>query len=155
MKKQKQQSEMETRNFSKSELECIKDLASAHCSSSLFIVMDAVGEVACRDVPWDMLHTDDLIIAEDHDQEKFKQWQIALENKGLKIKTSKTETMVCSKTDEVLTIADCKGNKLKQVEIFKYLGSVINAKGGCEEDVRHRNNVASQKWKELTGVLCG
>jgi len=46
--------------------------------------------------------------------------------------------MVCAKDDETLTISDSKGNALMQVETFKYLGSVINVKGGCEEDVMHR-----------------
>jgi len=73
---------------------------------------------------------------------------------GLKINAGKTETMVCAKDDETLTISDSKGNALMQVETFKYLGSVINAKGGCEEDVMHRIKPVWQKWKELSGVVC-
>src|SRR6218665_607365 len=36
---------------------------------------------------------------------------------------------------------------------FKYLGSVMNAKDGCEQDVKNRIKAAWQKWKDLAGVL--
>jgi len=129
------------------------------CLSPLLfiIVMDAVSEAIKREVPWDMLYADDLIVAEDSPaslQTRFTSWQGALESKGLKINAGKTETMVCAKADETLKISDRKGNALKQVETFKYLGSVVNAKGGCEEDVKHRIKAAWQKWKELSGVVC-
>jgi hypothetical protein len=62
--------------------------------------------------------------------------------------------MVCSKTEDVLVVRDRDGHALKQVETFKYLGSMLNAKGGCEVDVRNRKKAAWQKWRDLTGVLC-
>ena len=61
---------------------------------------------------------------------------------------------MCSRTDEQLKVTDNRGNNLKQVETFRYLGSIVNAKGGCEEDVKHRIKAAWQKWKELEGVVC-
>ena len=129
------------------------------CLSPLLfiIVMDAVSEMVRRDVPWDMLYADDLIVAEDSSnslQLRFGQWQRALETKGLKINSNKTETMVCSGVEESISIVDNKGNLLKQVETFRYLGSVLNAKGGCEEEVRQRIKSAWMKWKDLSGVLC-
>src|SRR6218665_2260301 len=99
-----------------------------------------------------MLYTNDLIVADKEEagiQVRFSDWQWALENKGLKINIKKTETMVCAKTNETLMIRDT-GHLLKQTETFKYLGSVMNAKGGCEQDVK----AAWQKWKDLAGVLC-
>jgi hypothetical protein len=129
------------------------------CLSPLLfiIVMDAISEAARREVPWDMLYADDLILAEDSAsnlQIRFSGWQRALESKGLKVNANKTETMVCSKEDESVAITDSKGNILKQVETFKYLGSTVNAKGGCEEDVKNRIKAAWQKWKDLSGVVC-
>jgi len=75
------------------------------CLSPLLfiIVMDAVSELARRDVLLDMLYTDDLLVAEDSAtnlQTRFLGWQKALESKGLKINAGKTETMVCSKIEE-------------------------------------------------------
>ena len=59
--------------------------------------MDAISEYVQHDVPWDMLYADDLIIAADSSaklQERFGEWQKALERKGLKANADKTETMV-------------------------------------------------------------
>jgi len=112
-----------------------------------------VSEPIKREVPWDMLYADDLIVAEDSPanlQTRFPSWQGALESKGLKINAGKTENMVCTKDDETLTISDSKGNVLMQVETFKYLGSVINARGGCEEDAMHRIKAA---WQNMEGTI--
>ena len=71
-----------------------------------------------------MLYADDLIVVEDSTslQLRFGQWQRALETKGLKYGV-----------EESISIVDNKGSLLKQVETFRYLGSVINAKGRCEK----------------------
>ena len=37
---------------------------------------------------------------------------------------------------------------------FRYLGSVIHAQGGSEEDIKARIAAAWKKRKELSGVLC-
>ena len=42
--------------------------------------------------------------------------------------------MACAKTNETLMIRDRTGHLFKQTEALKYLGSVMNAKGGCEQD---------------------
>ncbi len=129
------------------------------CLSPLLfiIVMDAVSEHIGREVPWDMLYADDLALAEQTEtgmQNRFGDWQRTLECKGLKVNINKTETMVCSKVPETVTIKDAAGNTLKQTETFKYLGSTFSAQGGCEHDVRNRIKIAWQKWRELTCVLC-
>jgi len=94
--------------------------------------MDAISEATIHEVPWDMLYADDLIMSEDSTsnlQTLFSGWQRALESKGLKVNANITETMVCSKEDMSVAITDSRGNILKQVESFKYIGSTVNAKG--------------------------
>ena len=44
---------------------------------------------------------------------------------------------VCDKI-EWKQISNKKKDRLKQVETFKYLGSMISENGGNEEEVRHR-----------------
>ena len=86
-------------------------------SSLLFIiVMNDISKAGRREVPWDMLHADDLIVAEDSAANLWTRGQKALESKGLRINASKTEPMVRSKMDELLMITNCRGNILKQVE---------------------------------------
>ena len=45
----------------------------------------------------------------------------------------------------MLFILDRDGNTLKQVENFKYLGSIMHNTGGCEQDVKNRIKTAWQK----------
>jgi len=54
--------ELVVRQVLKYELVFIKDPALAHY---YLIVMDAISEATRREVPWDMLYADDLIMAED------------------------------------------------------------------------------------------
>jgi len=85
-------------NQSSAFLEC-------HLQIIQIIVMDAVSEYVQHDVLWDMLYADDLIIADISSaklQERFGEWQEALERKGLKVNADKTETMVCARTAESL-----------------------------------------------------
>ena len=66
------------------------------CLSPLLfiIVMVAISEHVRREVPWDMLYADDLIIVADKEeagiQARFSDWQWALESKELKINVKKT-----------------------------------------------------------------
>jgi hypothetical protein len=64
--------------------------------------MDTVSEFVRREVPWDMLYADDLIVAADTAQTlqtRFLKCQKAMKSKGLKINAGKMETMVCPKVD--------------------------------------------------------
>ena len=75
-----------------------------------------------------------------------------MESKGLKVNADKTETMVYARTAEPLQIKDKTDKALKQVKNFRYLGSVIHAQGGSEEDIKARIAAAWKKWKDLSGV---
>ena len=78
----------------------------------IIIVMDAVSEYVRRAVPWVMLYADYLILADILPaklQQRFDEWQKALESKGFKVNADKTETMVCAKTAEHLQITGRKG----------------------------------------------
>ncbi|KAK3607858.1 hypothetical protein CHS0354_038287 [Potamilus streckersoni] len=109
-------------------------------SPILFIsVMDAVNAVARRDVSLEILYFDELTVAEDSETNLLTtliRWQRTLETIGRKINTSKTETMSCSKTEEPLIITESKVNVLKQMGTFMYLGSVVKAEKGCEQNVK-------------------
>lgn len=40
------------------------------------------------------------------------------------------------------------------VKSFKCIGSVSQKRGGFEENMVHRINYESMKWREASGVLC-
>ena len=56
-------------------------------------------------------------------------------------------------TRENLLPMKLNGEELKNVDHFKYLGSVIDKDGTTDRDVDHRVRAAWSSWRKLTGVL--
>jgi len=46
------------------------------------------------------------------------------------------------------------GNKVSEVESFKYLGFFVQKNGGFDEDVKHGIKCGWIKRREVSGVLC-
>ena len=90
----------------------------------------------------ELLYADDLAIlaeTEEELQRRLVEWQEALDRKGLKANARETEVMVCTREVRVeADISDKKKYRLKQVETFTYLCSMISESGGCEGEMRHR-----------------
>lgn len=80
-------------------------------------------------------------------QTTFNIWAQALESHGLKISQSKTETMTCLFSDLNGATPDFSLNEelLPKCESFKYLGSMLNNYGTCDDDVNHRISVGWMK----------
>ena len=63
------------------------------------------------------------------------------ERRKLTVNVGKSKVMRCSRylnEDRINVILN--GEKLEEVDCFKYLGSQVAADGGCEMDVVHRMN---------------
>ena len=88
--------------------------------------------------------------------EVFDNWKQILEDHGLSVSESKTESMFLPLMDPRAPSPDItiKGNVMTKCTSFKYLGSVVNTNGTCDEDVNHRISVGWLKWKQNSGVLC-
>ena len=75
---------------------------------------------------------------------------LALTDNGLKINVAKTEHL---STRENPLPVKLNGEELKNVDHFKYLGSVIDKDGTIDGDVDLRVQAAWSSWRKLTGVL--
>src|SRR5687768_5982162 len=77
-------------------------------------------------------------------QEVFDKWKNILEDHGLRVSESKTEYMFLPFSDPEGPSPDImiNGNVMPKCTSFKYLGSIINKAGSCDEDVNHRISVA-------------
>ena len=121
------------------------------------VVVDVLSETAHGEGIWELLYADDLVVmahSEEELQRKMTAWQECLEGGGLKVNADKTETMVISKEEgEHIAIGDIHGRQLKQVESFKYLGTVVESGGGTEQDVRNRIRAGWVKWSEVSSVI--
>ena len=123
-------------------------------SPFLFIMLlDTISQDVRNELPMELLYADDLAIIDvtsTDTQNRLESWQKVLTDNGLKINVAKTEHL--STMENPLPIK-LNGEELKNVDHFKYLGSVINKDGTIDRDVDLRMRAAWSSWRKLTGVL--
>ena len=118
------------------------------------IVMDVLASEVGTRPPWGLLFADDLALCAESSTEvedELEKWRRVLEENGLKINRKKTEYLRprnCQ--DEIFLL----GERLPVVDSFKYLGSTLQAEGGCEKDVTSRIQSGWNRWREMSGVIC-
>ena len=121
------------------------------------IVMDCMTRDVRESVPWSVLYADDIVLcAERRDvlEDKLERWRVALESRGMRISRSKTEYMCATVEEDGRESIRLDGEEVKRVSKFKYLGSVVEAGGGMEEEVKHRIQSGWNSWRAASGVLC-
>jgi exonuclease III len=126
------------------------------------LVMDYITRNIQTQLPWNLLYADDVVLiakTPDELQTSLSAWVNALEKSGLKVNRTKTEHMECcfsngNNPNGSSTIYYPDATAVPKVTQFKYLGSVLTHAADIDADVKHRINVAWQKWRSLTGVLC-
>ena len=123
-------------------------------SPFLYIMLvDTISQDVRNELPWELLYADDLAIIDvtsTDTQNRLESWQKVLTDNGLKINVAKTEHL--STREKPLPI-ELNGEELKNVDNFKYLGSVIDKDGTIDRDVDLRVQAAWSSWRKLTGVL--
>ena len=76
------------------------------------------------------------------------------EENGLSINQKKTECMVVSKYQNVIDSGiTLKGNPIKQVENFKYLGTWITNDGKCDKEIKTRIAMAKETFYKLNNIF--
>ena len=70
----------------------------------------------------------------------------------MRISRDKTEVMVTNR-EPIQCNIELDGETLRQVEQFKYLGSIFVREGGCKEDVKTRCLKAAQVFYQLSPIL--
>ena len=101
------------------------------------------------------MFADDLVlIAEDQSrlQEMVSNLDQQFKHYGMRISRDKTEVMVTSR-EPIQCDIELYRETLKQVEQFKYLGSIFVREGGCKEDVKTSCLKASHVFHQLSPKL--
>ncbi|XP_070003325.1 uncharacterized protein [Nicotiana sylvestris] len=99
------------------------------------------------EVPWCMLFADDIILIDETRggiNERLEIWRHALESKGFKLSSTKTEYLECKfrvEPMEARVEVRLDSQVIPKRGSFKYLGSVIQGIGEIDEDVIHRIGV--------------
>ena len=103
----------------------------------------------------ELMFADDLVlIAEDQIrlQEMVSNLDRQCKKYGMRISRDKTEVMVTSR-EPIQCDIELDEETLRQVEQFKYLGSIFVREGGCKEDVKTRCLKAAQVFYQLSPIL--
>ncbi|KAK3523772.1 hypothetical protein QTP70_010062, partial [Hemibagrus guttatus] len=120
------------------------------------IMMDQLSEEVRQESPWTMMFADDSVIcSESREQvgENLEMWRFALERRGMKVSRSKTEYMCVNKREGSGTVR-LRGEEVKKVQEFKYLGSTVQSNGECGKEVKKRVQAGWNGWRKVSGVLC-
>ena len=71
----------------------------------------------------------------------------------MKVSRSKTEYLCINggNDKEAMKMEDTKVPRVKE---FKYLGSMVQESGGCEKEVKKREQAGWNGWRRVSGVIC-
>ena len=119
------------------------------------IVMNKLTEDIRKDVPWDMLFADDIVLSRKNYREledDLEIWRNALERRGVKVSRSKTEYLKAGDVDDGEELK-MQGENVKRAKNFEYMGLTRSSDGRCEEEVRRRIQAGWMSWKKVLGVL--
>ena len=105
----------------------------------------------------DIRYADDTVLISD-DEQNLQEMIVSLKNesevRGLNINKQKTKLMVFSKSRNVPTCNIYLDNeKIKQVQEFEYLGSIITSDVKCDKDIKRRIAIAKKKFIEKKSIL--
>ena len=80
-------------------------------------------------------HTVSIADSEEKLQNILTTVTVEIENKGLQLNANKTESLVISK-QSVISVCNilCKGERIKQVDTFKYLGFIMTPDARCDTE---------------------
>ena len=95
------------------------------------MVMDRLTDEVRQESSWNMMFDDIVICSESKEQVErtLERWRYALEKRGMKVSSSKTECMcVNEKGDGETVLLQVEVPKVKE---FRYLGSIVQCSGGC------------------------
>jgi len=102
-------------------------------------------------------YADDTVLIADSEeklQDILQTVTQASENKGLQLNAKKTECMVITKKPTVPTCnLTCKGEQIKQVEKFKYLGCIITTDAKCDTEIKKRIAMAKDTFTKMKSVF--
>ena len=101
-------------------------------------------------------YADDTVLIADSEeklQRLVERVDAAGEEMGLRINKKKTECLVISKRTAPACNIRIREEAIKQVDKFKYLGSVVTVDGRCESEIRQRIGIAKNAFDKMRNML--
>ena len=86
-----------------------------------------------------MMFADEIVLVRES-REKIEQglerWRNSFERRGMKVSRTKTEYLCANEHEVRFPTVTLGGAEVPKVEEFKYLGSTVQAGGGCTRAIR-------------------
>ena len=102
-------------------------------------------------------YADDTVLIADSEeklQNILSTVTIESENKELQLNAKKTECMVISKQpDTPVCNISCKGERIKQVSTFKYLGFTITPDARCDTEIKKRIALSKDTFTKMKSIF--
>ena len=102
-------------------------------------------------------YSDDTVLMADSEeklQNILTTVTVESENKGLQLNAKKTECMVISK-HSVIPVCNIlwKGERIKQVDTFKYLGFTITPDARCDTEIKKRIALSEDTFAKMNSIF--
>ena len=107
-----------------------------------------------------LVYADDILLISNNTrnlQQAIIEWVSTLEERGMKINTSKSKVMKVGREEngnEDINIK-WKDDKLEQVNTYQYLGTIISSTGSLEDEINNRVNKANGIYYQIYNSIIG
>ena len=121
------------------------------------IVMDQLTGEVRNEPPWSMMFADEIVLVRESREEieqDLERWRNSLERIGMNVSRTNTEYLCANEHEVRFPPVTLGGAEVTKVEEFKYLGSTVQADGGCTREIRKRVKAGWYAWRKLSGMLC-
>ena len=121
------------------------------------IAMEVMTDGVREGAPWCMMYADDVVLCAETKvelEQRLEAWRRALEERGMKISRKKIKFLKLGPHEDEEEELWLGGERVNQVDHFRYLGSLVDEGGDVEREINCRIQAGWKGWGEVSGVLC-
>ena len=118
--------------------------------------MDQLTGEMRNEPPCSMMFADDIMLvieSREEIEQDLERWRNSLERRGMKVRRTETEYLCANEHEVRFPTVTLGGAEVRKVEEFKYLGSTVQADGGCTREIRKRVKVGWNAWRKMSGAV--
>ena len=101
-------------------------------------------------------YADDIVLISNSEDNLQEMLDLIVERSsevGLSVNLKKTECMIVTKKNLEKMRLSVRGEVVKQVDSFRYLGTIISSDGKCDNEVKARIAIAKQSYSKLEKIF--
>jgi len=120
------------------------------------VVMDQLTGEVRNEAPWSMMFADDILLVSESRKEieqDLERWRNSLERRGMKVNRTKTEYLCANEQEMRFPTVTMGGAEVPKVEEFNYLGSTVQADGGCTREMEMSESRMERMEENVTTIM--